>query len=166
MDMKSAYVALLLVGALVCAGGCGQGDAGKAPGRGELPEDSELLSVIYGQVEAQNAEDLEGTLAACDENRPDYDSLKEATKGAFEAFDAKYTIEEAQVLEKSPETAKVRVVLCAERLDTDDAPRIRATAIHTLTKINGAWKISATENQEPEFLVESPKRKTAEPGSM
>lgn len=112
-----------------------------AAGCGSDVDEEELKQVIYDQLEYLEAEDFEKTMATLHPESPQYASMRDTLGPVFETFDLDYEIESIEVVEKSDIEAKLRVVQVTRKVAGPELSDARVTAIHTLRKTDGGWKL-------------------------
>lgn len=118
---------------------------------GESNDEEEIKKVVYDNIEALNAEDLEASMDAIYPGNAVYEPTKEATEYMFETYDIYYELSEFKITEISETEAQVEVVQTSKKISGPDFIDNRATLIHLLKKYNGEWKIHMTiiKNIEP-----------------
>ena len=138
----AVMVTIMLAGILLAAG-CADKSADKEA----------VKDVLRANLQALQAEDLDGYLATLDPDSPGYEKMKLICPKIFEIYDLEHEVEKIEVLDISDQEARVRTVQVARRISGPDSYRHnRSTTVHTLKKKDGAWKLTQTEQESMEYL--------------
>jgi murein L,D-transpeptidase YcbB/YkuD len=100
--------------------------------------------VVREHIDAQNEEDVEAILELYSPLHPDYRDLESELAQAFEQADARYELEELEVIEQGPEAARVRYVVNATRTD-EKAAQVRVEGEYELALDGDAWRITGSK---------------------
>ncbi len=106
----------------------------------------EILAVIYENIEATKAEDIERVLATIYVNSLQRRSTMKGMEFVFTNYDLEYVLEKVEVIEISGDEAKVHYIQTTRALQGTGFANMRAEGIHHMKKMGDAWKIFRTEN--------------------
>jgi len=106
----------------------------------------DILAVIYENIAATMAEDVERVLATVYENSTQQRSTIQAMEFIFSNYDLEYVLEEVEVIEINGEEAKVYYIQTTRALKGTGFVNMRAVGIHHMKKLGNSWKIFETEN--------------------
>jgi hypothetical protein len=141
--MKRMIVAMLVA---IVAGttvpGCSQ----------ETKPAGDPLLVVRENIRAMNSKELDKTMATIDEQSDSYDKTKELARQLFAAYDLKYELDSAKVIEKSDDLAKVECVQTTRKVS---GPAFRDNRIHIvqlLRNVGGEWKIYGSKTEKIDYL--------------
>ena len=138
-----AVMVTIMLAGMMLAAGCADRSADKEA----------VKDVLRANLEALQAEDLDGYLATLDPDSPGYEKMKLICPKIFEIYDLEHEVEKIEVLDISDQEARVRTVQVARRISGPDSYRHnRSTTVHTLKKKDGAWKLTQTEQESMEYL--------------
>ena len=112
----------------------------------------EILAVIYENIDATMAEDVERVLATIHENSSQQRSTIQAMEFIFGNYDLEYVLEEVEVIEINGDEAKVYYIQTTRALEGTGFMNMRAVGIHHMKKLGNAWKIFETENISSEQI--------------
>ncbi len=119
---------------------------------GESNDEEEIKKVVYDNIEALNAEDLEAAMDTVHPEIKGYEVTKEVTEYMFETYDLYYELSEFKIIELSETEAQVEVVQTSKKISGPEYTDNKVTAIHKLKKYNGEWRIYATKIKNIEYL--------------
>ena len=136
--MKRVIVmAMILIVANAYAGGK-DGDKGAA-------EDKDILRVIEKNLEAAEKEDFDAWIKTYHEKARSCKARGSEMQECFRVYDMKYTLEQAEVLDKSEDEAKVLFIQVNRTVSGPDNNDKKITGVHIMKKSYGKWKIYDTE---------------------
>jgi hypothetical protein len=118
------------------------GEQGKASGPGE---DRDILQVIEENLQAAEKEDFDAWIKTYHEQARSCKARGSEMLECFRVYDMKYGLEQAKVLERSDEEAKVLFVQVNRTVKGPDNNDKKVTGIHVMRKSYGKWKIYDTE---------------------
>jgi ketosteroid isomerase-like protein len=121
-------------------------------GCGSDVDDEELEQVLRDQLAFLEAEDLEGALSTIHPESPQLAPMRNIMGQVFAEFDLDYEIESIEVVEKSDIEAKLKVVQVTRKVEGPELSDTRVTAIHTLRKTDGGWKLYDSVHESTEAL--------------
>ena len=106
----------------------------------------EILAVIYENLNATTAEDIERVLATLYVDNLQRRSTVKGMEFIFSNYDLEYVLEEVEVIEITGDKAKVYYIQTTRALQGTGFANMRAEGIHHMKKSGDAWKILRTEN--------------------
>lgn len=114
--------------------------------------DTDIIAFIHKHTKALQDEDLETYMATLDENSPNYALTLQQARLHFDMYDVVHKFEDIEVMEKSDQYAKVKLVHTVKKLKGPEFRDVKCTEIHTLKKVRGRWKIYKSEATDIELL--------------
>ena len=130
-------MAMILLVSNAYAGGKGGGD--------DAAEDRDILKVIEKNLEAAEKEDFDAWLKTYHERARSCKARGAEMQECFRVYDMKYALEQAKVLDKSGDEAKVWFVQVNRTVSGPDNNDKQITGVHIMKKSYGKWKIYDTE---------------------
>ena len=130
-------VAMILIVSNAYAGGKGE-NKGAA-------EDKDILRVIEKNLNAAEEEDFDAWIKTYHERARSCKARGSEMLECFRVYDMKYALEQAKVLDKSDDEAKVWFIQVNETVSGPDNNDKKITGVHVLKKSYGKWKIYDTE---------------------
>jgi ketosteroid isomerase-like protein len=121
-------------------------------GCGDDPEEAEVKQVLTDQLEFLRAEDIEGVLSTMHPESPQYAATRSLLEQVFELYELDHELESIEVVEMSEKEAKIRAVQVTYRVDGPELSDTKVTAIHTMRKTDGGWKLYNSETESSETL--------------
>lgn len=106
----------------------------------------EILAVIYENLEATKAEDIERILATIYVDDLQRRSTVKGMEFIFSNYDLDYVLEEVEVIEISGDVAKVHYVQTTRAAQGTGFANMRVEGIHHMKKSGDVWKIFRSEN--------------------
>ncbi len=136
--MKRVFVMMLM---LVASNAYADGKTGVD----EAVEDRQILRVIERNLQAAEREDFDAWLKTYHERARFCKARGSEMLECFKVYDMKYALEQAKVLDKSDDEAKVFFIQINKTVSGPDNNDKKITGIHVLKKSYGKWKIYDTE---------------------
>jgi hypothetical protein len=130
-------MAMILVVSNAYAGGKG--------GNNDAAEDKDILKVIEKNLEAAEKEDFDAWIKTYHETARSCKARGSEMQECFRVYDMKYALEQAKVLDKSDDEAKVLFIQLNRTVSGPDNNDKKITGVHILKKSYGEWKIYDTE---------------------
>jgi hypothetical protein len=130
-------VAMILLVSNAYAGGKG--------GNGDAAEDKDILGVIEKNLEAAEKEDFDAWIKTYHEKARSCKARGSEMQECFRVYDMKYALEQAKVLDKSDDEAKVWFIQVNKTVSGPDNNDKKITGVHIMKKSYGKWKIYDTE---------------------
>ena len=119
--------------------------SGAEGGDDDAKEDRDILSVIEENLQAAEREDYDAWIQTYHEKARSCRARGSEMLECFRVYDMKYALEQAKVLEKSDEEAKVLFIQVNRTVRGPDKNDKKITGIHVMKKSYGKWKIYDTE---------------------
>ena len=114
-------------------------------GGDDAKEDRDILSVIEENLQAAEKEDYDAWIQTYHEKARSCRARGSEMLECFRVYDMKYALEQAKVLEKSDDEAKVLFIQVNRTVSGPDKNDKKVTGIHVMRKSYGKWKIYDTE---------------------
>lgn len=114
-------------------------------GDGGASEDRDILEVIERNLQAAEKEDFDAWIQTYHEQARSCKARGSEMLECFRVYDMKYALEQAKVLDKSDNEAKVYFIQLNRTVSGPDNNDKRITGIHIMKKSYGKWKIYDTE---------------------
>lgn len=114
-------------------------------GEGGSSEDRDILEVIERNLQAAEKEDFDAWIKTYHERARSCKARGSEMRECFRVYDMKYALEQAKVLEKSENEAKVYFIQLNRTVSGPDNNDKKITGIHIMKKSYGKWKIYDTE---------------------
>lgn len=133
---------LLLIALVLCVSNV---QAGGKQGEDDAAEDRDILAVIEANLQAAEREDFDAWLKTYHERARSCKARGSEMLECFRVYDMKYALEQAKVLDKSDEEAKVLFVQINRTVSGPDNNDKKITGVHIMRKSYGKWKIYDTE---------------------
>ena len=112
-----------------------------------------VTAVIYKNLEATQAEDVEAALETLDRDGPQLQSTKNAMEYVFEHYDMEYNLEDMRFLSVTNDEARVLYKQTTKAVGGTGFTNSRSIGIHTVKKSkDGKWRIFKTEYLSTEPL--------------
>lgn len=115
-------------------------------------QNKEIIAVIYENIAAIEAEDLDRYMATIHEQSPAYATTREMMEQITNAYDLKYELKEAKIIKRSAEEASVQFIQVTTRLSGPEFRDNKIKGVHILKKSEDKWKIFNTEVKDIEYL--------------
>jgi ketosteroid isomerase-like protein len=112
----------------------------------------DVRAVLYENVRAANAEDLDRYMATIHTSSPSYATTESTLASAFDTYDLAYELTQANVLEQSDSEATISFVLTTRKISGPAFRDNRVTGTMTLRKEDGVWKIYDQRISNIEYL--------------
>jgi len=106
----------------------------------------DILAVIYENLNATKAEDIERVLATLYLDNLERRSTMKGMEFVFANYDLDYVLEEVEVIEITGDEAKVYYIQTTRALQGIGFANMRAEGIHHMKKSGDVWKMLRTEN--------------------
>jgi hypothetical protein len=111
----------------------------------EPEEDQDILRVIEKNLQAAEEEDFDAWIKTYHERARSCKARGSEMQECFRVYDMKYSLEQAKVLDKSEDEAKVWFVQVNRTVSGPDNNDKKITGVHVMKKSHGKWKIYDTE---------------------
>ena len=119
--------------------------AGGKGGDNDATEERDILKVIEKNLEAAEKEDFDAWIKTYHERARSCKARGSEMQECFRVYDMTYALEEAKVLDKSDDEAKVWFVQVNRTVSGPDNNDKKINGIHVMKKSHGKWKIYDTE---------------------
>ena len=119
--------------------------AGGKAGNNDAAEDKDILRVIEKNLEAAEKEDFDAWMKTYHERARSCKARGSEMQECFRVYDMKYALEQAKVLDKSDDEAKVLFIQLNRTVSGPDNSDKKITGVHVMKKSYGKWKIYDTE---------------------
>jgi hypothetical protein len=141
--MKRMIVAILLaIVASTTVPGCSQDPK---------PAGDPML-VVRENIRAMNTKDLDKMMATIDSQSDSYEKTKDLAGRLFAAYDLRYELDSANVIEKTDENAKVECVQTTRKVSGPAFRDNRIRIVHLLRNVDGEWKIYGSKMLKIDYL--------------
>jgi hypothetical protein len=110
------------------------------------------LLVVRENIRAMNSKDLDKMMATIDEQSESYDKTKELAGRLFAAYDLRYELDSATVIEKTDDNAKVECVQTTRKVSGPAFRDNRIRIVHLLRNVDGEWKIYGSLTKKIDYL--------------
>ena len=114
-------------------------------GNEDAAEDKDILRVIEKNLEAAEKEDFDAWIKTYHERARSCGARGAEMQECFRVYDMKYALEQAKVLDKSDDEAKVLFIQVNKTVSDPDNNDKKITGVHIMKKSYGKWKIYDTE---------------------
>jgi hypothetical protein len=141
---------ILLVTLLTAFNAHAQGNRGG--GDRDTSEDRDILEVIERNLQAAEKEDFDAWIQTYHEQARSCKARGSEMLECFRVYDMKYALEQAKVLEKSDNEAKVYFIQLNRTVSGPDNNDKKITGVHIMKKSYGKWKIYDTEVKQIQEL--------------
>lgn len=111
----------------------------------QISAEQELIDVMYDSLATLQDEDVYGYMAYLSLSPENYQYNLEFNQKLAEIYDLSYVLEDIEVLEVNPTTAKVKVTQTTTKIDGPEFDDNRSTFIHNMVLKDGEWKFESTE---------------------
>jgi len=119
--------------------------AGGKSGNDDAVEDRDILGVIERNLQAAEKEDFDAWIKTYHERARSCKARGAEMLDCFRVYDMKYALEQAKVLDRSDDEAKVYFIQLNKTVTGPDNNDKKVTGIHIMKKSYGKWKIYDTE---------------------
>lgn len=119
--------------------------AGEKGGDNDAAEDKDILKVIEKNLEAAEKEDFDAWIKTYHERARSCKARGSEMQECFRVYDMKYALEQAEVLDKTDDEAKVLFIQVNRTVSGPDNNDKKITGVHIMKKSYGKWKIYDTE---------------------
>ena len=119
--------------------------AGGKAGNENSGEDQDILGVIEKNLQAAEKEDFDAWIKTYHEKSRSCKAKGSEMLECFRVYDMKYALEQAKVLDKSDDEAKVFFIQVNKTVSGPDNNDKKVTGVHIMKKSYGKWKIYDTE---------------------
>ena len=126
--------------------------AGGKGGNNDAAEDKDILKVIEKNLQAAEKEDFDAWIKTYHERARSCKARGSEMQECFRVYDMKYVLEQAKVLDKSDDEARVWFIQVNETVSGPDSNDKKITGVHVLKKSYGKWKIYDTEIKQIQEL--------------
>jgi hypothetical protein len=121
-------------------------------GNNDAAEDRDILRVIEKNLKAAEQEDFDAWIKTYHERARSCKARGSEMQECFRVYDMKYALEQAKVLDKSDDEAKVWFIQVNKTVSGPDNKDKKITGIHIMKKSYGKWKIYDTEIKQIQEL--------------
>jgi hypothetical protein len=111
-----------------------------------------ITSVVFENIAAHNAEDVDRYIATMHTQSPNYSELSQALQGMYSTFDLQSTLSGVELLEVSAQEARVSFVLVTRKIQGPEFRDNRLEGVYILQKQDGAWRLRDQEIDTVEYL--------------
>jgi len=111
-----------------------------------------ITSVVYENIAAHNAEDVERYMATIYSRAPGRDDMRDMLEEMYRTYDIKHTLAGVELLEASRTRAEVSFTLTTRRIRGPSFRDNRITGVFLLRKEDGLWKLYDQEVENVEYL--------------
>lgn len=118
----------------------------------EMTPEEEVIRVVKDNLNAMNDEDVDAYMESISASSDLFEATKQQMQAIFSMYDLEVSIEEIEVIEVNDTDAKVRVKQKTINNNDADFQTNVTTAVHTLSKVDGEWKIVMTSIENTEFM--------------
>ena len=113
---------------------------------------STITSVVYENIAAHNAEDVERYMATLHSDAPNYDETRNILADMYRNYDIEHTITGVDLLKSSKDRAEVSFVLTTRKLQGPSFRDNQVTGVFILRKEDGRWKLYDQKVDDIEYL--------------
>lgn len=113
---------------------------------------SSITSVVFENIAAHNAEDVERYMATLHSNAPNYDQTRDVLADMYQNYDIQHSITGVELLKSTKNRAEVSFVLTTKKIRGPDFRDNRVTGVFILKKEDGRWKLYDQEVDDIEYL--------------
>jgi hypothetical protein len=139
-----ACIGLAILGSLA--------DQGGVTSSGPTDSPSTITSVVYENIAAHNAEDVERYMATLHSDAPNYDQTRDVLSDMYRNYDIQHTISEVELLKSTKTRAEVSFVLTTKKVRGPSFRDNRVTGVFILKKEDGRWKLYDQKVDDIEYL--------------
>ncbi len=111
----------------------------------DASEDRDILEVIERNLQAAEKEDFDAWLKTYHEQSRSCKARGSEMLECFRVYDMEYALEQAKVLDKADDEAKVLFIQVNRTVKGPDNNDKKITGVHIMRKSYGKWKIYDTE---------------------
>jgi len=104
-------------------------------------EAPDYKAVVYENIRASNAEDVDAYMATIHPDSPAYASTREMLATIFQNYDLKYSVSGLNVLEETSREVRLSFVLITQKIRGPDFRDNKITGVMVLRKDGDKWKI-------------------------
>jgi hypothetical protein len=133
---------LLVLAMMLCAF---HAYAGGKAGNNDTAEVRDILGVIEQNLQAAEEEDFDAWMKTYHERARSCKARGSEMLECFRVYDMKYALEQAKVLDRSDDEARVYFIQLDRTVTGPDNNDKRVTGVHIMKKSYGKWKIYDTE---------------------
>jgi ketosteroid isomerase-like protein len=147
-------VILVLICLIACIGFAILGSLTEQDANTSAPTDSPstIMSVVYENIAAHNAEDVERYMATLHSDAPNYDKTRDVLSDMYRNYDIQHTITGVELLESTKNRAEVSFVLTTKKVRGPEFRDNRVTGVFILKKEDGRWKLYDQKTDDIEYL--------------
>lgn len=106
----------------------------------EVTSSNDVLAAIYENLDAANAEDIEGYMATVHPDSPYYVSTRPTMENLFATYDLYFNLIEVEIIEQTETEARVRYIQETTRLGGAPFDDIRVTGVYIMRLDGDEWK--------------------------
>lgn len=114
-------------------------------GSNEATPEAELKTMMEGQLEAMNKEDVDGYMTTVDTNSPAYAPTKGAMKKLFDMYDLRATLNSFELVSQKGDEAEIRTVITTTKIKGPTFNDNKVTALHKVKKKDGKWVVEESK---------------------
>ncbi len=118
----------------------------------ETSEEYATMAAVQGNLDAMNEEDIDAYMSFVNVDASLYDATEQQLIAMFDLYDIRVKATDMEVIDVEGDTAQVRVVQETTNENEQEFPGNKSTAVHTLIKVDGAWKIQSSVIESTEEL--------------
>ncbi|NDJ75074.1 MAG: WD40 repeat domain-containing protein [Chloroflexi bacterium] len=125
-----------------------------APDGGDTGSSDEdlILDLVYENLYAMEAEDIDRYMATLDPTSPGYESTRQMLAPLFTSYDLAYELLEVEVVEIDGDWATVRVVQTTRKLSGPAFQNNELDILHTAHRYQGEWRLYGSEIEDMRYL--------------
>jgi hypothetical protein len=110
------------------------------------------MSVVYENIAAHNAEDIERYMATLHSQAPNYDQTRSTLQEIYRDYDLHHTLAGVELIESSRTRAEISFTLTTRRISGPSFRDNRVTGVFILRKEDGRWKLLDQRVDEIDYL--------------
>jgi hypothetical protein len=119
---------------------------------GPTPTSDELFAVIYENIRAANAEDIDAYMQTIHGDSPLYKQTEGDLSKAFATYDLSYTVSDLRVEQRRSGEAKVHFALTSRKISGPTFRDNVVEGVYILRPEDGNWKLFQYEDLEVTYL--------------
>jgi hypothetical protein len=110
------------------------------------------LLVVRENIRAMNNKELDRMMATIDDQSESYEKTKDLARQLFAAYDLRYELDSAKVIDKTDDQAKVECVQTTRKVNGPAFRDNRILIVHLLRNVDGEWKIYGSQMKKIDYL--------------
>ncbi len=147
-------VIVVLICLIACIGLAILGSLAEQGSTTSAPTDSPsaITSVVFENIAAHNAEDVERYMATLHSDAPNYDQTRDVLSDMYQNYDIQHSITGVELLKTTKNRAEVSFVLTTKKVRGPSFRDNRVTGVFILKKEDGRWKLYDQKVDDIEYL--------------